>query len=172
MTSATHSTHPNTQVTPDGAVQLNTTLGLVAEAKPGVARGTDIWERNLQQLKKYDDPLLGWWTPDEKLKAHDIVALVPMPRVVEFTDLVKAKIADGTLKFARPLAVVGFFKSSSADDVWISLKTELGNVTDPSLNDRLRRSVPVDWKTILTHYNDVKFIDTEPPLPYKPSSTG
>ena len=165
-TLSTHPTHPETTVTPDGAVQLSAALGVIAEAKPGVARNAAVWEENLKQLKKYDHSLVGWWTKDEKIGGHDVVALVPLARVVDFVDLVKAKQKEGAVTFDRPLSVVAFTKNTSADHVWVVLKTEFGSITDPTLSERLRRAVHVNWQTILVHYNDVRFIDTEPPLAY------
>lgn len=165
-TSSAHPTHPDMTVTPDGSVQFSAALGVVAEAKPGVARDPAVWEENLNQLKKYDHTLLGWWTKDEKVESHDIVALMPLSRVVEFADLVKAKQDAGSVTFDRPLAVVGFTKQTGAEHVWVVLKTESGSVTDPTLRERLRKAVPVNWQKILVHYNDVRFIDNEPPVPY------
>jgi hypothetical protein len=156
-------------VTPDAAVQLNGTLGLIAEAKPGVARSKAIWQHNIDQLSKYDDDLIGWWTSDERIKNHDVVALLPLPRVADFIDLVEERIKSGRLSFSRPVTVVGFVKNTGAEKTWVILQSQqasFGTVRDGALKDKLRRAVPIDWQLLLTHYKDIRFIDAEPPLPY------
>lgn len=155
-----------TEVTPDCAIQMSPTHGILAEAKPGVTRLPAAWEDNIKQLQKYDDNLKGWWTRDGLVRLHDIVALLPVSRVVDFVDLLKARIGAGTVTFNRPLVVVAFWKQTGAQRVFINLKTEHGSVSDAEVANRLRRAVPVDWSTLLVSYNDPKFIDSEPPLPY------
>jgi hypothetical protein len=157
---------PDTVVTPDCAVQFGPALGLIGEAKPGVAKDLTVWEENLRQLEKYDDGLTGWWTDNEKIENHDIVVLVPMSRAVNFVDLVKSRIQDGRVSFRRPLAVVAFFKQTGAEKVFVTLKTEYGELSNGALGERLRQAKPVDWQQLLTRYRDPKFMDYEPPLPY------
>ncbi|MGE3844946.1 MAG: hypothetical protein AB7I50_25560 [Vicinamibacterales bacterium] len=154
------------ELTPDCVIQLSDTLGVIGEAKPGVARTAAVWDQNLQQLAKYNVDLRGWWTADGHVATHDIVALVPMSRAVLFKDLVEAKLAAGQIAFNRPFAVVAFFKQSGAESTFITLKTEFGRVSDVELNDRLRLSRPVNWVHLIRHYRDPKFMDAEPPLPY------
>jgi hypothetical protein len=157
---------PATEITPDCAIQLTPKLGLVGEAKPGVALTPKVWEENLAQLAKYSVDLTGWWTDSGRVAGHDIVALVPMSRVVQFKDLVESKIASGAVAFSRPFAIVAFFKHSGAENTFISLKTEYGSVTDRELNERLRQSKPVNWGHLIRHYRDPKFMDSEPPRAY------
>lgn len=159
----------NETLTPDAAVQLSGALGVIAEAKPGVARSKTIWNHNIDQLKKYDDTLVGWWTSDEQIARHDVIALLPLPRVADFIDLVEERIKAGTLSFSRPVTVVGFVKNTGAEKTWVILQsqsTTLGTVSDTTLKERLRKAVPIDWQLLLTHYKDIRFIDAEPPLPY------
>jgi hypothetical protein len=168
LTSASHST-PTTEVTPDGAVQFSPARGMIAEAKPGVARAKAVWLKNLDQLKKYDDDLSGWWTADGKVTAHDIVALIPLPRAADFIDLVQGELKRGAITFTRPLSIVAFVKNTGAETTWVILQTQpaaFGQISDPVLREKLRRAVPIDWQVILVHYNDPRFIDAEPPLAY------
>lgn len=168
-TSAANRLKPSVQVTPDAAVQLNSSAGVIAEAKPGVSRSVEVWKASLKQLEKYDDDLSGWWTEDEKIKSHDIVAIVPLPRVVNFIDTAHAELTTGAVKFDRPLSIVSFTKHSGAESMYVILRletTKFGTITDPNLHDKLRRAIPVDWKRLLTIYKDKKFIDAEPELVY------
>jgi hypothetical protein len=60
VTSKDNRVAPNTVITPDCAIQFASGAGIIAEAKPGVARLKAVWEENLKQLVKYDDFLTGW----------------------------------------------------------------------------------------------------------------
>lgn len=168
-TSAKNKLQPNVQVTPDAVVQLSASLGIVAEAKPGVSRSVDVWRTNLEQLAKYDDDLTGWWTKDEKIKSHDIAVLLPLPRVVKFLDIVQSELKEGSVKFARPVAVISFTKNTGANSTFFILRlehSELGTITDSVLREKLRSATPVNMKTLLQVDTDKKFIDAEPLLPY------
>jgi hypothetical protein len=155
-----------TEVTPDCAVQMTPTYGVVAEAKPGVTRLLPAWEERIRQLQKYDDDLQGWWTPSEKCAAHDIVVLVPMTRTYDFIQVLNERIGSGDATFTRPLCVVGFFKNTGAEHTYFTLKTEFGSVTDPAFDTRLRRAQPINWSPLISSSGDRKFMDSEPPLPY------
>jgi hypothetical protein len=77
-TSAANRGSPDNDVTPDCVLQFGRTHGLVAEAKLGLPKDSGGWDKDIAQLEKYDDDLSGWWTSDEKLPMHDLVALVPL----------------------------------------------------------------------------------------------
>jgi hypothetical protein len=155
---------PEREITPDCVLQCTPGSGLVGEAKLGLPRDQAAWLGDVVQLKKYDDDLLGWWTGDGRIGAHDVVALVPLSRAVQFVDFVNDQRASG-IAFGRALAVVGFRKSSGVKQFMI-LKKEGGDLTDQDLNRRLRLSVEVPFDVILTEYRDRKFLDHKPPMPY------
>jgi len=168
-TSAKNSFSPNVQITPDIAIQMAPNLGLLAEAKPGVAKSKEFWEANLRQLTKYDDDLDGWWTASGRVESHDVVALIPLSRVTGFVDLVEEKIAKKECQFSRPFAIVSFMKTTSGGKTWFVLQGQqgaLGRITDAVLKERLRQNIFIPMQALLTEYKDLKFIDTEPPLAY------
>lgn len=68
----------NVAVTPDCVVQASESLGFVAEAKLSLPMDVNRWDEDVIQMLKYDDDLVGWWTADERLPRHDIIALVPL----------------------------------------------------------------------------------------------
>lgn len=164
-TSAANRVSPSNTVTPDCVLQFDRASGLVAETKLSLPKSEQTWDRDIQQLEKYDDDLAGWWTPDERISTHDLVALVPLARAVRFADRIEAGTKEGKWRFARKIAVVGFFKTSGIKD-FLSLKKERGSVSRSDLDERLRESRQVDIALLLTHYRDRKLVDHMPPLPY------
>lgn len=162
-TSAKNRVSPLTDVTPDCVVQGDPTLGAVAEAKLGLPQEIERWDKDVKQLEKYDDDLRGWWTKDENIANHDIIALVPSARSVRFCDVVAAGVREKKWSFHRKLTVVGFHKQTGAEKTFLTLKKECGDVSDPNLNERLRISVPIDIVHLLR--DDRKFLDHKPPLP-------
>ncbi len=150
-------------MTPDCVVQCDPSLGIVSEVKLGLPRETEYWDDDVQQVEKYDDDLTGWWTPSEKVGNHDIIALVPSPRSVQFCDVVQGGIANKKWRFDRSIAVVGFHKQTGAEKTFLTLKKECGKVSDVALNERLRLGVPIDIVHLIR--DDRKFLDHKPPLP-------
>jgi hypothetical protein len=164
-TSPMNRTSPSTIVTPDCVIQFERVQGLVAEAKLGLPKSDEIWDSHIQQLEKYDDELTGWWTPDEKISAHDLVALVPLARAVRFADRLESGVREGKWTFQRKIAVIGFFKTSGVKD-FLSLKKERGSLSLSDFDERLRESRQVEIALLISKYNDRKFVDHMPPLPY------
>lgn len=164
-TSTENRISPSNVVTPDCVVQFHGAQGLVAEGKLGLPKKTEAWDDDIKQLEKYDDDLLGWWTKDERIESHDLVALVPLARAVKFGDRLLRGVEEGKWKFKRKIAVVGFFKTSGVKE-FLSLKKEFGSLSLASLDERLRESLQILIALLVTTYNDRKFVDHAPPLPY------
>jgi hypothetical protein len=165
-TSSSNRVSPNNKITPDCVIEIAKLHGIIAEVKLGLPRNEQVWDQDIEQLQKYDDDLAGWWTSlDERIQSHDVVALIPLSRAVKFADRLDDGIKEGKWIFGRKLAVVGFFKTSGAKD-FLSLKKERGSMSVSSLDDRLRESVQIDIGLIISKYNDRKFVDHMPPLPY------
>jgi hypothetical protein len=155
----------STNVRPDCVLQLDPNLGLVAEAKLGLPKRDEMWDEDIKQLEKYDDNLVGWWTADEHIARHDLVALVPLPRAVRFSDRLENGVRDRKWAFERNVAVVGFFKTSGVKD-FLSLKKERGALSFNGLDQRLRESRQIPIEVLILKYQDRKFVDHMPPLPY------
>jgi hypothetical protein len=164
-TSAANRISASTNVRPDCVLQFDEKLGLVAEAKLGLPKSDEMWDEDIKQLEKYDDNLSGWWTADEHIAKHDLVALVPLPRAVRFSDRLDSGVRDGKWTFERNVAVVGFFKTSGVKD-FLSLKKERGALSLKDLDQRLRESRQIAIDRLILKYKDRKFVDHMPPLPY------
>ena len=165
-TSPQNRVSPSTDVTPDLALQRNT-HGAVAEITYSLANDSAHWRQKLEQVVKYDDPLTGWWSQDEKLAQHDIAFLVPQSRAVRVSDILKAEgdDKDGTIKLKYPIAVIGFNRTSGAKE-FMTLMKMFGNMTDTDLSERLRHSINVPTDVLIVEYGDRKFFDFEPPMAY------
>jgi hypothetical protein len=164
-TSTDNRVSPSKVVTPDCIVQFQESQGLIAEAKLGLPKNEEVWDEDIEQLAKYDDDLLGWWTCNEKISSHDLVALVPLARAVKFCDRLQRGVSDRKWVFQRNVAVVGFFKTSGVKD-FLSLKKESGTLSLANLDQRLRESRLIEIALLITKYNDRKFVDHMPPTPY------
>lgn len=166
-TSAGNPISPETQITPDFVVQ-ESMYGVIGEITYSLAPDEAGWLEKLKQLRKYDDDLLGWWTPTEKLPSHDIACLVQFSRMVIVSDILakhrKKKKSD--LKFKRNLAIVGFNRSSGATQEYMSLIKNFGELSDETTSERLRKSVQVPLERLVIEYKDKKFVDFEPPMAY------
>src|SRR5258708_24272053 len=164
-TSSENRISPSNAVTPDCVVQFQEASGIVAEAKLGLPKNDGVWDDDIKQLEKYDDDLTGWWTKSEKIPSHDLVALVPLARAVKFGDRLRRGMSEEKWTVERKLAIVGFFKTSGVKD-FLSLKKELGTLSLADLDERLRESRQIPIALLITIYNDCKFVDHMPPLPY------
>ena len=164
-TSSSNRVSPSVDVTPDCVIQHAAHSGLVAETKLGLPKDTRAWDEDIIQMQKYDDHLVGWWTTDEDLASHDIVALVPLSRAVKFADRLDAGVKAGDWQFDRPIAVIGFYKQSGVKD-FMGLKKEKGELSKRDLNERLRESRQISLSLLIVEYHDRKFVDHPPPLPY------
>jgi hypothetical protein len=78
---------------------------------------------------------------------------------------VERGVVEGKWTFERRIAVVGFFKTSGVKD-FLSLKKEHGSLSLGNLDERLRESRQIDMALLIATYNDRRFVDHMPPLPY------
>jgi hypothetical protein len=154
-----------TEVTPDCVVQLGDETGFVTEAKLGLPKEENLWDDDIKQMQKYDDDLAGWWSESERIRQHDVVGLVPLNRAVKFADRLEAGVKGGKWQFVRKVSVVGFFKQSGVKD-FMTVKKERGELSLHDLGQRLRESRLIPLDRLIIEYNDRKFVDHPPPLPY------
>jgi len=166
-TSSNNKVSPDTQITPDFVVQ-ESMYGVIGEITYSLAPAETGWLEKLKQLRKYDDDLLGWWTPTEKLPSHDIACLVQFSRMVLVSDILAKhrRKRKSDLKFERNLAIVGFNRSSGATQEYMSLIKNSGELSDKTISERLRKSVQVPLERLVIEYHDKKFVDFEPPMAY------
>lgn len=164
-TSSSNRVTQSEDVTPDCTIQADVRTGLLAETKLGLPKDADAWDDAIIQMQKYDDDLEGWWTSNEHIETHDIVALVPLSRAVRFADRLEAGAKAGRWRFDRRISVIGFYKASGVKD-FMGLKKERGELSQGDLDQRLRESRQISFSLLIAEYRDRKFVDYPPPLPY------
>lgn len=84
---------------------------------------------------------------------------------MKFSDQLQAGQGTGKWQFERDISVVGFAKRSGVRD-FITLKKEYGELSDKGLGARLRESRLIALDRLIVEYQDRKFVDHPPPLPY------
>jgi hypothetical protein len=155
-------------VTPDAVIQRRPNQGTVAEVKHTFPPSDKYGRREeiFQQLKSYDDQLLGWWTQSKNIERHDIVLLTHSSHVVDAVDYLTKDLAGKKLgTFERPLAIVGYYRSEQ-NELYLTLKKEHGTLLDGKLGEKLRKSVAIPVRHIELESHPVRFNDSPPPVPY------
>lgn len=167
QTSEDNSVSPNIIVTPDVVIRANKEYGVVAEVKTGLDRDQQHWERTLEQIKKYDDTLIGWKLnsePEEININHDIIIMIPYFLKAKFKQYIEDKISNGELKTTRNFAAVSYTREDRQQQ-FFTLEKFLGNISDPSVDFDLSQILQMPMKRVIPNY-DMSFCDYDPPTPY------
>lgn len=155
---------PNEVVTPDLVVQLNNNHGIVTEAKKSFPKNRNFWNRNINQLLKYDDNLQGWKTNNELIPISDIVLLTHNKIKVNVSDYIEERINNNTLNFSRKFALLAFQRAQNRK-IYLSLEKGFGHLSNSELDERFRVSVRVPLEKVIP-MSPIKFYDDKPKLPY------
>src|SRR2546425_2305485 len=108
-------------------------------ASLGLPKDVASWKNHVWQLGKYDDKLAGWWTPNEQIAKHDVIASFRSTgrssSPIRWKRLRKTKA--GNSKEISPSSV-----SSNRAVVkdFLVLKKERGDLSVKPLSERLRES--------------------------------
>jgi hypothetical protein len=161
-TSSQNQVSPKTEITPDAVIQINNSLGYVIEAKYSLPKDTEFWSDYANQLLKYDDDLLGWWTPDEKFQGHCTTLLIEEGRFVRFKEYLEQWMIEHLITFSQNVSIIHFSKSDNAKPYFF-LRKEWGQIQDIALSNRLKFGEKIPIIKVVATYGDKKFYDTEPP---------
>jgi hypothetical protein len=167
-TSAQNRVSPETKVTPDLVVQRNKDYGIVCEAKTALPRFSDEktvlsrYEGVPDQVAKYDDVLVGWFTSDQRIRKHDLVLLVDQMRAVDMKEFLESRSFMNQL--VRNFALVSTVRKTELQES-VMLRTEAGSLSNPELDQTLRRVCNVAIKHLLGDMAKTKFCDARPPSP-------
>lgn len=152
-------------ITPDIAIQRNSELGYVVEAKKSLPRNTKYWRRIVEQLEKYDDDLYGWWTEDECIKNSCIVLLIEISRSADFKNYLLNLIQSENLKFVKPLSIVEFTRSPNFKQ-YIFIRKLWGEIEDQDLSEILESGKKIPIEEVLASFGEKKFYDSQPITEY------
>lgn len=160
-TSSSNLMNPSAEVTPDCVAQRNLTLGYVAEAKRTLPTDRTLWRKYGEQLLKYDDDLIGWWTPDERIEVSCAALLIDINRAVEFVRQFQSLIDTEERVIKGPLSVIEFVRAQQVSPA-IMLRIQWGTISDQGLNDRLLNGISVPIEKVKASYGVRKFHDSKP----------
>ena len=79
-TSSGNRVSPDSDVTPDVVIQVGSNLGYTIEVKYSLPKDTEYWSDTANQLLKYDDDLVGWWTKSEHINSRCTALLIEQGR--------------------------------------------------------------------------------------------
>jgi hypothetical protein len=146
-------------LTPDCVVQVSSEYGIVSEMKKHY-KDDDL--RPLRQIKKYDQDLIGWWTPSERIATHDLVLLTHYFSSTSAQDAFTLWL-DNNDPYKRKFAIVEFSYSDQGQSYFV-LRRVTGSLSDPAHDERLRRGVKIPETVFIEITSRYKFYDAKPPL--------
>lgn len=166
-TSASNFISPNQDITPDSIIQVLDDLGFIVEAKISLPADENRWSRVLNQLKKYDDELTGWWTQDEHINNHNVILLLHMSRSVSFKNYRATLIENADYEPSDNIWGIEFVLSGQTEE-FILFRTcwEANNIYDRNLSSRLEISVNIPLEKVKFSYGNIKFYDSKPEPEY------
>jgi hypothetical protein len=144
-------------VTPDIVIQKNH-LGYIVEVKKTIPKNEDYWSDIVDQIKKYDQVLKGWWDENDLAHPHSTVLLLDISHSYEF----KTYLEDRGIAFEGEFSIVEFTKNDGVNE-FIFLRIAYGNIKDIELANYLRNGGKMPIEKIITSYGELKFYDAEPP---------
>lgn len=147
-------------LTPDGVVQPRIDYGIVTEMKKHYPDGDDGY---IEQVKKYDQDLVGWWTKDEALTPHDLVLLTHMFSTTNANDAFE-KWKSGARTFTRPFAIVEYGYVESMPQQYFMLRRMAGALSDKSYDEALRHGKMIPDAIAVELFARCKLYDAKPPL--------
>ena len=163
-TSSANRISPNTAITPDTIIQRNPNLGYVVEAKKSLPQNNnDNWRDVIDQLLKYDDDLIGWWTENELISASCPVLLLHISRSADFCMYLDSLIKGQQVTFIKPVSIVEFDRSMQVKE-FLFLRLIWGNIEDSTVLTGLRSGRQISIENVLANpsYGEKKFCDFQP----------
>jgi hypothetical protein len=151
---------PGPTLTPDGVVQPRPDYGIITEMKKHYPDGVDEY---IDQVKKYDQDLIGWWTKGECLTPHDLVLLTHMFSLTNATDAYENWKTAGN-QFTRPFAIVEYGYVESLPQRYFMLRRMAGALSDKKHDEALRQGKMLPDGLIVELFARCKLYDAKPPL--------
>jgi len=163
-TSSTNKISQNCTVTPDAVIQREINLGYIVEIKKSLPKNqNDNWQEVIDQLVKYDDDLLGWWTDNEMISIPCPVLLLHISRSADFGMYLDSLINGKKLSFDKSVSIVEFDRSQQVKE-FIFLRLQWGKIENSDVLKNLKsgREIPVEKVLANPIYGEKKFCDFEP----------
>lgn len=156
-TSPTNAIQPNVTVTPDIVAQLHEGYGMAVEVKRSMPSEKTRWLKTLQQVRKYDDDLNGWWTDPGHIEDWNAALLVH----ADYSRPVVRALREQPVLQGPKSVVIEFAREDAAKPV-IRFRLEEGSLSEARLLTLVDGS-KVPLKVIVS---PLAFYDGKPPLIY------
>ncbi len=148
--------------TPDLVVQLGQTAGIVGEAKLLICKNIeDRWNQYLEQLKKYDTNLIGWWTNTEHIGHTSLVWITELTFSAQLSEYLREKIEKGDVAFECPFALIESVKHQRAQE-FLFLRMTFGSIPYQPLATALKQGLDISLERIVLENREKKFYDAKP----------
>ena len=164
-TSSDNPIAPNSNITPDLVVQKSLEYGCIVEAKKALDKNQANWVTHLEQLRKYDDGLQGWWTVDGKIPHYDAVMLIHQSRGRPFVNFLKNQ-KEVNPDMVGPNSCVVEFNHSGETVAYYFLRLEFGKINDNELGESLENGINIPLDSVRMSFPNIQFYDDKPPLPW------
>lgn len=148
-------------VTPDAVIQVGVGTGFVVEVKYSLSSDRANWEDNANQLLKYCDDLIGWWTEDSKIIEENVVLLIHWSRSIAFKEFFESWLKKNNYQINNNLCFIEFTRSNSAGE-FINLRSQYGQISDNTLMENLKYGVMIPIEKVVATYGALKFNDSQP----------
>jgi hypothetical protein len=155
--------HPKPDVTPDLVAQKSRSYGIVAEAKKSLSQEQKQWRDILEQLRKYDDDLVGWWTEESRIAHSDTVLMLHQSRSRDFVGFTKDQRSRDASVFGETSSIVEFGESQETVTYYF-FRREYGDIKDVDLSTKLQKGVSVPLGEVLKTFSNIQYYDADPPL--------
>jgi len=155
---------PSSEITPDLVAQKSKRYGIVAEAKKSLDQNQSNWIQHVEQLRKYDDDLKGWWTENEKIDKSDAVMLIHQSRGRLFRDFLENRKKEDTDSVGPNTSIIEFNESPETEPYYF-FRIEFGNIQDSELMRNIYEGKQVPLEKVKISFSNIQYYDAKPPLP-------
>jgi hypothetical protein len=147
--------------TPDLVIQIDQNEGVVGEAKLLICKNEEErWEKYIRQAKKYDNELIGWWTPDETIERSSIVLITEISYSSAIRNFFKDKIDSGKVNFVHPFVITEFCRQQRSRET-LFLRTIYENLPT-ALSKEFNEGKDLSLEKLVFENKEKKFYDAEP----------
>ena len=160
-------TEATSAVTPDLGIVVDDKNAILGEIKKNFPKddSNDRQKEVFEQLKQYDQQLLGWPTPTETVDSHELTLLVHQLTSVYAKDYFS--IHNQEVNFNHPFCIVSFTRVDQGEHYFLFQLIDGHPGCSMKINEtRLHFGVPIPMRAILEAYSKSKIYDAMPPLAY------
>jgi len=153
-------------VFPDLGIVINNTHGILGEVKKNFPKDdSNRAKRIFEQLKSYDQPLLGWPVPGERIKTYDIALLIHLTTSSYAEAFCNGWQEREEVALKCPFAIIEFTRLSQVQEFFI-FRIKTGEIVECAGNKSLKEGILIPMEALLSEFTSTLLYDAEPPLAY------